>query len=89
MRFPETVHIGSLPSGEKDQPDGFGNGQVLQSPADRVKDVHLAGAVLDLYESDKIFVQALIAVLGLVRGLRNPETLRQSQHRIGRRVHSG
>ena len=40
---------------------GFGNGQVLQSPADRVKDVHLAGAVLDLYESDKTFVQALIA----------------------------
>ena len=40
---------------------GFGNGQLLQSPADRVKDVHLAGGVLDLYETDKTFVQALIA----------------------------
>jgi hypothetical protein len=40
---------------------GFGNGNLLKSPADRVKDVHLAGGVLDLYESDKTFVQALLA----------------------------
>jgi hypothetical protein len=40
---------------------GFGNGNLLKSPADRLKDVHLAGAVLDLYETDKTFVQALLA----------------------------
>ncbi len=40
---------------------GFGNGNLLKTPADRLKDVHLAGGVLDLYESDGTFVQALLA----------------------------
>jgi Protein of unknown function (DUF3373) len=40
---------------------GFGNGNLLKTPADRLKDVHLAGGVLDLDETDKTFVQALIA----------------------------
>jgi hypothetical protein len=40
---------------------GFGNGNMLKTPADRLKDVHLAGGVLDLYETDKTFVQALVA----------------------------
>jgi len=40
---------------------GFGNGNLLKTPADRLKDVHLAGGVLDLYESDHTFVQAIIA----------------------------
>lgn len=40
---------------------GFGNGNLLKTPADRLKDVHLAGVVADLYESDHTFVQALVA----------------------------
>jgi hypothetical protein len=40
---------------------GFGNGNLLKTPADRLKDVHLAGAVLDLYETSNTFVQALLA----------------------------
>lgn len=40
---------------------GFGNGDLLKTPADRLKDVHLGGAVLDLYQTDKSFVQALLA----------------------------
>jgi hypothetical protein len=40
---------------------GFGNGNLLKTPADRLKDVHLAGAVLDLYETDHTFIQALVA----------------------------
>lgn len=28
---------------------GFGNGNLVKTPADRLKDVHLAGGVLDLY----------------------------------------
>ena len=40
---------------------GFGNGNLLKTPADRLKDVHLAGGVLDLYETDHTFVQALLA----------------------------
>jgi len=40
---------------------GFGNGNLLKTPADRLKDVHLAGGVLDLYETDHTFVQALFA----------------------------
>jgi hypothetical protein len=40
---------------------GFGNGNLLKTPADRLKDVHLAGGVFDLYETDHTFVQALIA----------------------------
>jgi len=40
---------------------GFGNGNLLKTPSDRLKDVHLAGGVLDLYETDHTFVQALFA----------------------------
>jgi hypothetical protein len=40
---------------------GFGNGNLLKTPNDRLKDVHLAGGVLDLYETDHTFVQALLA----------------------------
>ncbi len=40
---------------------GFGNGNLLKTPADRLKDVHLFGGVFDLYESDHTFVQALVA----------------------------
>lgn len=40
---------------------GFGNGQLLESPADRLKSVHLMGAMADLYETDKTFVQVLVA----------------------------
>ena len=40
---------------------GFGNGDLLKSPADRVKDVHLLGAMVDLIETDKTFVQGIYA----------------------------
>lgn len=40
---------------------GFGNGNLLKTPADRLKDVHLAGGVFDVYETDHTFVQALMA----------------------------
>jgi len=40
---------------------GFGNANILKTPADRLKDVHLAGGVFDLYESEGTFVQALVA----------------------------
>ena len=40
---------------------GFGNGNLIKTPADRLKDVHLAGGVFDLYETDHTFVQALVA----------------------------
>lgn len=40
---------------------GFGNANVLKSPADRLKDVHLFGAMVDLIETDNTFVQALAA----------------------------
>jgi hypothetical protein len=40
---------------------GFGNGNLLKTPADRLKDVHLLGVMSDLYESDTAFVQALAA----------------------------
>ena len=40
---------------------GFGNGNLLKTPADRLKDVHLAGGVFDLYETDRTFIQALTA----------------------------
>ena len=40
---------------------GFGNGNLLKTPADRLKDVHLAGGVFDLYETDHTFIQALVA----------------------------
>jgi len=40
---------------------GFGNGNLLKTPADRLKDVHLMGGMVDLIETDKTFVQALVA----------------------------
>lgn len=40
---------------------GYGNGDVLQLPADRLKDVHLFGGNLDLYTTDKSLVQFTIA----------------------------
>lgn len=40
---------------------GYGNGNVLQFPADRLKDVHLFGGNLDLYTTDKSLVQLTMA----------------------------
>jgi hypothetical protein len=40
---------------------GFGNGTLLQNPADRVKSVHLFGGNMDLYSTDKTFIQATLA----------------------------
>jgi hypothetical protein len=40
---------------------GFGNGNLLQNPADRVKSVHLFGGNMDLYSTDKTFVQVTLA----------------------------
>jgi hypothetical protein len=40
---------------------GFGNGALLQNPADRVKSVHLFGGNFDLYSTDKTFVQVTLA----------------------------
>lgn len=40
---------------------GFGNGALLQNPADRVKSVHLFGGNFDLYSTDKTFIQATLA----------------------------
>lgn len=40
---------------------GFGNANILKSPADRLKDTHLIGANLDLYSTDRTFVQATYA----------------------------
>lgn len=40
---------------------GFGNGNLIKTPADRLKDVHLFGGMVDLYETDHTFVQALVA----------------------------
>jgi hypothetical protein len=40
---------------------GFGNGALLQNPADRVKSVHLFGGNFDLYNTDKTFVQVTLA----------------------------
>jgi Protein of unknown function (DUF3373) len=40
---------------------GFGNGQVLEQPADRVKGVQFLGSNIDLYATDKTFVQLTIA----------------------------
>jgi hypothetical protein len=36
---------------------GFGSGAELRAPADRLKDVHFGGVNLDLYSTDKTFVQ--------------------------------
>ena len=40
---------------------GFGNADILKSPADRLADTHLIGANLDLYSTDRTFVQATYA----------------------------
>jgi hypothetical protein len=40
---------------------GFGNGQLLQLPADRLKDVQFFGGNFDLYSTDRSFVQVTIA----------------------------
>ena len=40
---------------------GFGNANILKSPADRLKDTHLIGANLDLYSTDRTFIQATYA----------------------------
>lgn len=36
---------------------GWGNGQLLQMPADRVRSVHFLGANVDLWDSDKMLIQ--------------------------------
>ena len=40
---------------------GFGNANILKSPADRLQDTHLLGANLDLYSTEKTFIQATYA----------------------------
>jgi hypothetical protein len=40
---------------------GFGNGNLLKMPQDRLKDVHLVGANLDLWSSETSLVQATYA----------------------------
>ncbi len=40
---------------------GFGNGNLLKTPADRLKDVHFFGGNFDLYTTDKTFIQSTIA----------------------------
>ena len=40
---------------------GFGNGNLLETPADRVKSVHLFGGNMDIYSTDKTFIQATLA----------------------------
>lgn len=40
---------------------GFGNGALLENPADRVKSVHLFGGNFDLYSTDKTFMQVTLA----------------------------
>ncbi len=39
---------------------GFGSGDQLQAPADRLKDVHFGGFNLDLYSTDRMFVQGTV-----------------------------
>lgn len=39
---------------------GFGNGDQLQAPADRLDDVHLGGFNLDIFSSEHMFVQATL-----------------------------
>jgi Protein of unknown function (DUF3373) len=39
---------------------GFGSGDQLRSPADRLKDVHFGGLNLDLYSTDRLFVQTTV-----------------------------
>lgn len=40
---------------------GFGNGDLLKRPEDRLKDVHFAGGNLDLWTTDKSLIQVTIA----------------------------
>lgn len=40
---------------------GFGNGDLLKQPEDRLKDVHFAGANLDLWTSEKTLLQLTVA----------------------------
>jgi uncharacterized protein DUF3373 len=40
---------------------GFGNGDLLKTPGDRLKDVHFFGGNFDLYSTDKTFIQSTIA----------------------------
>jgi hypothetical protein len=40
---------------------GFGNGNLLKTPADRLDDTHLIGANLDIYSTEKTFIQATYA----------------------------
>lgn len=40
---------------------GFGNGSLIRMPQDRLKDVHLLGANIDLWNSDDTLVQATYA----------------------------
>lgn len=40
---------------------GFGNGNLLKTPGDRLKDVHFFGGNFDLYTTDKTFIQSTIA----------------------------
>jgi Protein of unknown function (DUF3373) len=40
---------------------GFGNGNALKLPADRLKDVHFFGGNFDLYTTDKTLIQSTIA----------------------------
>ncbi len=40
---------------------GYGNGDILQQPADRLKDTHLFGANVDLYTTDKSLAQITVA----------------------------
>ena len=40
---------------------GFGNGNLLKTPADRLRDVHFFGGNFDLYTTDKTFIQSTIA----------------------------
>lgn len=39
---------------------GFGSGAELKAPADRLKDVHFGGFNLDLYSSERLFVQGTL-----------------------------
>lgn len=40
---------------------GFGNGELLKMPADRLKDVHFLGGNFDIWSSDKMLIQATVA----------------------------
>jgi hypothetical protein len=40
---------------------GFGNGNILKTPEDRLKDVHFLGGNVDLWNSEKMLVQTTVA----------------------------